>query len=64
MNDSQYYKTLIKSVAWQHLLLLTGLLLSAAAFADKPIVIVLSWDGLRHDYPDLADFSGLRRLEQ
>jgi len=64
MNDSQYYKTLLKSVAWQHLLLLAGLLLSAAAFADKPIVIVLSWDGLRHDYPDLADFSGLQRLEQ
>jgi predicted AlkP superfamily pyrophosphatase or phosphodiesterase len=27
-------------------------------------VIVLSWDGLRHDYPDLGDFAGLRRLEQ
>jgi predicted AlkP superfamily pyrophosphatase or phosphodiesterase len=31
--------------------------------AAQPIVIVLSWDGLRHDYPDLAEFPGLKRLE-
>jgi predicted AlkP superfamily pyrophosphatase or phosphodiesterase len=26
-------------------------------------VLVLSWDGLRHDYPDLDEFPGLKRLE-
>ena len=28
-----------------------------------PIVIVLSWDGLRHDFPDRGAFPGLRRLQ-
>jgi len=39
-----------------------------AALADTgnesaPIVVLLSWDGMRHDYPDLADFPALKRLE-
>lgn len=28
----------------------------------EPIVIVLSWDGMRHDYPDLAGFPALDRV--
>ena len=32
--------------------------------SDQPIVLVLSFDGLRHDYPDLAEFPGLMRLER
>lgn len=36
----------------------------AEADNEPPIVIVLSWDGLRHDYPDLAEFPGLERLER
>ncbi len=28
-----------------------------------PIVVVLSWDGVRHDYPELAEFPGLGRLQ-
>jgi predicted AlkP superfamily pyrophosphatase or phosphodiesterase len=64
MNDNHILRTLLRIVDWRALLLFWGMLLSAAALADKPIVIVLSWDGLRHDYPDLGDFAGLRRLEQ
>jgi predicted AlkP superfamily pyrophosphatase or phosphodiesterase len=33
-----------------------------AATAADPIVIVLSWDGMRHDYPDLAVFPALDRV--
>ncbi|MYE83134.1 MAG: alkaline phosphatase family protein [Gammaproteobacteria bacterium] len=32
--------------------------------AGEPTVIVLSWDGVRHDYPDRGDFPGLARLER
>ena len=28
-----------------------------------PIVVVLSWDGVRHDYPERAEFPGLSRLQ-
>jgi predicted AlkP superfamily pyrophosphatase or phosphodiesterase len=34
-----------------------------AGVEGEPIVIVLSWDGMRHDYPDLGDFPALRRVE-
>ena len=30
----------------------------------EPTVIVLSWDGVRHDYPERGDFPGLARLER
>lgn len=30
---------------------------------DEPVVIVLSWDGVRHDYLDRADFPGLGRMQ-
>lgn len=32
--------------------------------AEEPIVIVLSWDGVRHDYLDRAHFPALKRMEQ
>ena len=36
---------------------------AAAPAADgRPIVVVLSWDGMRHDYPDRGDFPGLKRV--
>ena len=39
--------------------------LGLVAFAaGEPTVIVLSWDGVRHDYPDRGDFPGLARLER
>lgn len=49
-------------------LIVTGLLTAAAGAMeavaeDAPIVIVLSWDGMRHDYPDLGDFPALKRIE-
>ena len=28
-----------------------------------PIVVVLSWDGVRHDYPERAELPGLSRLQ-
>ncbi len=34
----------------------------SASLAAAPIVVVLSWDGVRHDYPDRAAFPGLQRL--
>jgi len=48
---------------WLLLVLLTGSATVAAA-APAPIVIVLSWDGLRHDYPYLAEFPGLQRMQR
>ncbi|MGE0625058.1 MAG: alkaline phosphatase family protein [Pseudomonadales bacterium] len=35
----------------------------AQSRAPAPIVVLLSWDGMRHDFPDLADFPALQRLE-
>lgn len=32
--------------------------------AGEPIVVLLSWDGMRHDFPDLASFPALARLER
>lgn len=32
--------------------------------AAAPIVVVLSWDGVRHDYPDLTALPNLARLER
>lgn len=50
---------------WAVLLLLTlASLIPIASHGQEPIVIVLSWDGMRHDYPDLGDFPGLRRVEE
>jgi predicted AlkP superfamily pyrophosphatase or phosphodiesterase len=37
-------------------------LLAAAVRADEPVVIVLSWDGTRWDYPDRAEFPALARM--
>jgi predicted AlkP superfamily pyrophosphatase or phosphodiesterase len=36
----------------------------SAAQENEPIVVVLSWDGMRHDYPDLGDFPALARVER
>jgi len=35
---------------------------AAAARAGEPVVILLSLDGVRHDYPDLGDFPALGRM--
>ena len=32
--------------------------------ADAPIVIVLSWDGMRHDFPDRGELPALGRVER
>ena len=37
---------------------------SPAAAARETTVIVLSWDGVRHDYPDWGAFPGLARLQR
>jgi predicted AlkP superfamily pyrophosphatase or phosphodiesterase len=39
-----------------------ALLGATAAVAAEPVVIVLSWDGVRHDYPDRARFPALERM--
>ena len=41
-------------------LLCLGLISGATA---APLVIVISWDGLRHDFPDRGEFPGLARME-
>jgi predicted AlkP superfamily pyrophosphatase or phosphodiesterase len=33
------------------------------AWAGPPLVIVMSWDGMRWDYPDRAPFPGLTRMQ-
>ena len=33
-----------------------------AVSAPAPIVVVLSWDGVRHDYPDMGDYPALKRM--
>lgn len=45
-------------------LLATGAASAAvtAAPGNEPIVIVMSWDGVRHDYPDLTELPGLARV--
>jgi hypothetical protein len=47
--------------AWIALVLLLGVATVQAAGA--PIVIVLSWDGVRHDFPDRTTLPGLERIE-
>jgi len=53
----------------RRLLLLPLLLIATLAAAAtppggaaEPIVVVLSWDGVRHDYPDLVELPNLARL--
>ena len=41
---------------------LSLLISTTSATAGKPVVIWLSWDGVRHDYPSRAHFEGLSRL--
>ena len=37
---------------------------SYSVWADDNIVILLSWDGMRHDYPDRGSFPALKRIEK
>jgi predicted AlkP superfamily pyrophosphatase or phosphodiesterase len=46
------------------LLMALGLFLSISASANDNIVILLSWDGMRHDFPDRGNFPALKRIEQ
>jgi predicted AlkP superfamily pyrophosphatase or phosphodiesterase len=39
------------------------LFVGSFAWAGAPLVIVLSWDGMRYDYPERAAFPGLTRLQ-
>lgn len=38
-------------------------LVAGAARAEPPVVILLSWDGVRHDYPDRTSLPALGRME-
>ena len=38
-------------------------LLAPQAWCGAPLVIVMSWDGMRYDYPDRAAFPGLTRMQ-
>lgn len=53
----------MKSLASLALLVLCALLVPAALAEAPPIVVVLSWDGMRHDYPDRGEFPALKRVE-
>jgi len=46
------------------LLVAVGLCISISTFANDNIVILLSWDGMRHDFPDRGNFPALKRIEQ
>jgi len=43
-------------------LLLVGLFIAPLTAGQSPIVVVLSWDGMRHDYLDRATFPALSRV--
>jgi predicted AlkP superfamily pyrophosphatase or phosphodiesterase len=40
------------------------LLVAPLAWCGAPLVIVMSWDGMRYDYPDRAPFPGLTRMQK
>jgi predicted AlkP superfamily pyrophosphatase or phosphodiesterase len=41
-----------------------AVMLSNASFSDDNIVILLSWDGMRHDFPDRGNYPALKRIER
>ncbi len=47
----------------RRILLLLLAWVAASAWAGSPLVIVMSWDGMRYDYPDRAAFPGLTRMQ-
>ncbi len=47
----------------KHLFLLALLLLTPLGYASSELVILLSWDGMRHDFPDRSELPGLSRLQ-
>jgi len=40
------------------------ILAAPSAWCGPPLVIVMSWDGMRYDYPDRAPFPGLTRMQK
>ncbi len=44
-------------------LLLLVALVAPFAWGGAPLVILMSWDGMRYDYPDRAPFPGLTRMQ-
>lgn len=44
--------------------LLALLFAASTVWAAQPTVIVLSWDGVRWDYPDRAEYQGLGRMQR
>jgi predicted AlkP superfamily pyrophosphatase or phosphodiesterase len=52
----------LRPCSWLLAAALALLLAPARARAGQPIVILLSFDGVRHDYPDLGDFPALARM--
>jgi len=45
-------------------LLAAGLAFGTAAWAAGPVVILLSWDGVRHDYLNRSEFPALARVQR
>ena len=45
-------------------LLLAVAPLASALAAERPVVILLSWDGVRHDYPERAQTRALSRMQR
>lgn len=43
---------------------LIALFVAPATVGAAPLVIVMSWDGMRYDYPDRAAFPGLTRMQR
>jgi predicted AlkP superfamily pyrophosphatase or phosphodiesterase len=52
--------------AWRRLVLITLVLVLApsARAAEPPVVIILSWDGVRWDYPERVETRGLARMQR
>ena len=50
--------------AYTWALVLLAWLLPLSGLGSDPVVIVLSWDGTRHDYPERTSLPGLERMER
>jgi len=53
----------MRSLVRSALIAMLSTLVVSVSSAERPVVIVLSWDGVRHDYLDRAEFPGLGRIE-
>jgi len=50
------------SIRWLSITIIVFCLTAGRSALASELVIVLSWDGFRHDYLDVAEFPALQRM--